>query len=383
MNLRPDQDISLALSGGGTRAMAYHLGVLKWMAERDLFERVTRISTVSGGSLVTGFIYKSNDFAWPSSRHFLDKTLPEIRDLLCNRSLQEGALGQLLWPPNLRFILSRANLVALELAQHWGFNVPMSHIKSGPEWSINGTNAQNGKRFRFKGSEIGDHNVGYAVAPNFPLAKALAVSAAFPIGIGPLTIKAGDFIWKKRPYWNAPESAAEVVKLPYEEFQLYDGGLYDNLGTESLFDLGKLESRHAGDFIIVSDAGAPFTYGTTWGPLDWRRFKRLMDVMSDQTRALRVRSLVAYLKMSPSNGAFFPIGTPINGRDCPDAKYATTFPTSLERFSKEDFARLSGYGYAVAECVDRRHGSFPPALVSSAPSSVSTASVMGATSAVR
>lgn len=156
-----------------------------------------------------------------------------------------------------------------------------------------------------------------------------------------------DFVWKKRPYWNAPESAAEVVKLPYEEFQLYDGGLYDNLGTESFFDLGKLESRHSGDFIIVSDAGAPFTYGTTWGPLDWRRFKRLMDVMSDQTRALRVRSLVAYLKLSPSNGEFFPIGTPINGRDCPDAKYATTFPTSLERFSKDDFQRLSSYRFSA------------------------------------
>jgi len=370
MKLRPEQDISLALSGGGTRAMVYHLGVLKWMAERDLLERVTRISTVSGGSLLMGFIYKSNDFAWPSSRHFLGKTLSEIRELLCNRSLQDGALGQLLWLPNLRYILSRANLLVLELEKRWGFNVPLSHIKSGPEWSINCTNAQNGKRFRFKGLEIGDHNVGYAIAPDFPLAKALAVSAAFPVGIGPLTIKTADFVWKKRPYWNAPENAAELVKPPYDEFQLYDGGLYDNLGTESLFDLGKLESRHKDDFIVVSDAGAPFTYGTTWGPLDWRRLKRLLDVMSDQTRALRVRSFVAYLKKNSSNGAFFPIGTAINGRDCPDAKYATTFPTSLDRFSKEDFSRLCNYGYAVAACVDQQYGNFPPALVSQAPASL-------------
>lgn len=369
MNLRPEQDISLALSGGGTRAMAYHLGVLKWMAERDLLERVTRISTVSGGSLLVGFIYKSNDFAWPTSRHFLEMTLLEIGELLCARSLQDGALGQLVWLPNFRFILSRANLLALELEERWGFDVPLSHIKSGPEWSINGTNAQNGKRFRFKGSEIGDHNVGYAVAPDFPLAKALAVSAAFPIGIGPLAINTADFVWKKRPYWDAPESAAEVVKLPYKEFQLYDGGLYDNLGTESLFDLGRLESRHKGDYIVVSDAGAPFTYGTTWGPLDLRRIKRFLDVMSDQTRALRVRSLVAYLKKDSSNGAFFPIGTPINGRDCPDAKYATTFPTSLDRFSKVDFHRLCSYGYAVADRVDQQYGSFPPALVSQVPES--------------
>ena len=355
--------------------MAYHLGVLKWLAEQRLFERVTRISTVSGGSLLTGFIYKSNDFAWPTSEYFLKTTLPEISALLCRRSLQEGALGQLLWLPNFRFILSRANLVAIELEERWGFGIPLSHIKSSPEWSINGTNAQNGKRFRFKGSEIGDHNSGYAFAPDFPLAKALAVSAAFPIGIGPLTIKTADFVWKKRPYWGAPESAATAVKLASEEFQLYDGGLYDNLGTESFFDLGELKSRHEGDFIIVSDAGAPFTRGTTWGPLDWRRFKRLLDVISDQTRALRVRSFVAYLKMDPSNGAFFPIGTPINGPDCADAIYATTFPTSLERFEKEDLERLSNYGYAVATRVGKQHGSFPPVLVTSAFTSSAAASI--------
>jgi NTE family protein len=348
MNPQFDQPISLALSGGGTRAMAYHLGVLKFLAERDLFERVTRISTVSGGSLLMGFIYKSAGFRWPRSKHFLDRTLPEIRDLLCQRNLQAEAFSQVLLPTNWGLALSRADLLALELKEHWGFDVPMSILPSGPEWSINGTNAQNGKRFRIKGGQIGDYDVGYADAPNFPLADALAVSAAFPVGIGPLRIRTADYVWKRRPFFGAAEGSDRVVKLPYEYLHLYDGGLYDNLGSESLFNLGEQTSKHPGDYIIISDAGAPLTYGMTWGPLSPERVKRMMDIMSDQQRALRVRSFVSYLRRCPTNGALIPIGTPVTGPGCPEAEFAKTFPTSLERFDRGDFDRLLQHGYDVA-----------------------------------
>ncbi len=133
-----DRPISLALSGGGIRAMAYHLGVLKWLAERGLFESVKRISTVSGGSLLVGLVYKSADFRWPRSEQFLAQSFPSITMQLCSRSLQAGALSQLIWPPNSRFILSRANLLALELKQHWGFDVPLSVLPSGPALAVPG-----------------------------------------------------------------------------------------------------------------------------------------------------------------------------------------------------------------------------------------------------
>jgi NTE family protein len=355
MNYVFNRPISLALSGGGIRAIAYHLGVLKWLAERGLFENVTRISTVSGGSLLMGMVYQSAGFRWPRSEHFLSTSWPNITEQLCSKSLQMGALGQLVWPPNWRFILSRANLVALELKQNWGFDVPMSVLQSGPEWSINGTTAQNGKRFRFKGTGIGDWDVGYAVAPDFPLSCALAVSAAFPIGIGPLTIDSKDFVWRRRD-WNEPASAAKVVKLPYEKLHLYDGGLYDNLGTESFFDVGRQVSKHPGDYIIVSDAGAPLTYGMTWGPLSLGRVKRMMDIMSEQTRSLRVRPFVTYLQNNNEGGAFFPIGFQVSGGECQEAQFARTFPTSLKRFDRRDFERLTQYGYDVTVAVDKKHG---------------------------
>ena len=42
--------IGLALSGGGVRAATFHMGVLRRLAAEALLERISIISTVSGGS---------------------------------------------------------------------------------------------------------------------------------------------------------------------------------------------------------------------------------------------------------------------------------------------------------------------------------------------
>lgn len=63
--------IGLALSGGGFRAAVFHLGIVRWLAEEHLLERVTQVSTVSGGSLVTGAIFSAAGGEWPSSSEFL------------------------------------------------------------------------------------------------------------------------------------------------------------------------------------------------------------------------------------------------------------------------------------------------------------------------
>lgn len=354
-----NRPIDLALSGGGIRAMAFHLGVLKRLAERGLLEQVARISTVSGGSLLMGLVYQSNKFRWPSSKFFLDVTWEKVALQLCSKSLQLGAFKQLTDLTNFRFALSRSNLLAQELIENWGFDVPLSVLPTDagepgqPEWSINGTTAENGKRFRFKGTQIGDWDLGYAYAPNFPLGCALAVSAAFPVGFGPLAIDPAEFEWRWKP-WGAP-GKPEVVKLPFHRLHLYDGGLYDNLGAESFFHPGTQKPKYSGDYVVIVDAGAPLAAGMDWGPLHPFRIKRMLDIMSDQCRALRVRPFVNFLQQNPSEGAFLVIGTPVHGNDCA-ATFAKSFPTSLKRLSADDFRRLSDYGYDVVVDTERRYG---------------------------
>src|SRR2546422_11466104 len=52
----PEDGIALCLSGGGYRAMLFHLGALWRINELGLLPRLARISSVSAGSIVAGLL---------------------------------------------------------------------------------------------------------------------------------------------------------------------------------------------------------------------------------------------------------------------------------------------------------------------------------------
>lgn len=344
------RSIALALSGGGIRAMVFHMGLLRWMAERGLLESVSHISTVSGGSLLTGLVFHESGMRWPTSQQYLDQVHPALKKKLCQRSLHWGAARRLLNPLNWRFILSRANLLGLTLQKEWGITAALETLPETPEWSINGTTAENGKRFRFKRSSMGDYDLGYAEGEDcrrFPLAAAMAVSAAFPGGFGPLTLRSSEFVWKRRPF-GRPKAEEVDVQLPFKRLHLYDGGVYDNLGLEPFFDAGRLKTKLGNERIVVSDAGAPLESGFHQNPFSVFRLKRVADVMSDQARALRVRAFWRYLKTGTRRGAIVYIAG--NGeRDMgPETDFAKRFPTTLRRLKVGEFERLDAQGHRMA-----------------------------------
>lgn len=363
--------IGLALSGGGVRAAAFHAGVLQYLAEQGKLEDVTHISSVSGGSLFIGLVYSSNSNAWPDSQRYLEVSLPRVRELLTTTCLQSNAFSRLLIPSNWRFLLSRANVVAQTIGSLWGVSGVLRDIGEKPNWSINGTTAETGKRCRFKAGQFGDYLIGYADAHTFPLTEALAVSAAFPGGVGPLTIKTNDFKWHKKREWDSGE--AEEVVLNHNRLHLYDGGVYDNLGLEPLFDVGRQRVKpQAGGIInqlFVSDAGAPLPNTAIPNQLHPSRFKRLADIMSDQTRAIRVRALVNYLQCNAASGAYIMIGSEavkslemfgatnevakerLLGKkwlSLDESRRAKQYPTNLKKMSGDTFDLLVQHGYETA-----------------------------------
>lgn len=360
-SISKNKPISLALSGGGIRAMVFHLGVLRVLAERGLLEEVHRISTVSGGSLLIGLMLKEAEMQWPTSTQFLNEIYPTLREKLCSRSLQWGAVRQLLKPQNWQFLFSRANLLALVLKQEWEIIEYLDNLPQTPEWSINGTTAENGKRFRFKRNSIGDYTIGYAAPGKFPLANALAVSAAFPGGFGPLQIDTTEFQWFKRSSWNAPTGEEQKIDLSFRQLHLYDGGVYDNLGLEPLFDGGNGKPKHRGELIIVSDAGAPLKTGFSYFALNPFRLARVADIMSDQTRALRVRSFANFLKQEPFGGAYLYINSPVTeGLECESSRFAAGFPTTLRKLKHNEFDLLAEHGYRVTLQVETQYGLTKP-----------------------
>lgn len=344
MTSRP---IDLVLSGGGVRAMAFHVGVMRALAEAGCLESVSRISSVSGGSLVTGLVLHRSGMQWPSSENFLTEVYPAIRDDLTSRSLQWDAFRELLRPTNFRFLLSRSNLLASALRRRWAIHHKLADLPEYPDWSINGTNAENGRRFRFKRADLGDYLTGYAPTGNFPLANAMAVSAAFPGGFGPLRLRAERFEWRRRATWDGPEHETVRVSPTSNAIHLYDGGVYDNLGLEPFFDAGRGAAKSPnGHYILVSDAGKPLEEGFSKYSLNPFRIKRVADIMSDQSHALRVRTFHHYLTKDPARGAMVHIGDAAGPTrdERAEARFVAMFPTSLLMLSTGDFDRISNHG---------------------------------------
>ena len=199
--------------------------------------------------------------------------------------------------------------------------------------------------------------LGHAKPKDFPLANALAVSAALPGGFGPLTLEARRFEWARRPSWDAPASAIQPVEPMFRRVHLYDGGVYDNLGLEPYFDAGLGAPKDAGQFILASDAGAPLRSGFSYMALNPFRLKRVADIMSDQSRALRVRTFVHYLKRHLDAGAYLYIGSNTRiGMDVTEREHPAQFDTTLRRLAVHEFEVLADHGHHVVKGVHAEYG---------------------------
>ena len=53
--------IGLALSGGGFRATLYHMGVLRFLRDAEALNRVSHITSVSGGSITAAHLVMNWD----------------------------------------------------------------------------------------------------------------------------------------------------------------------------------------------------------------------------------------------------------------------------------------------------------------------------------
>src|SRR5262245_56978964 len=88
--------IGLALSGGGFRASLFHIGSLRRLLELRVLECVSRISSVSGGSITSGVLA----CAWDELRRagfsldsFVKQVERPLRDF-CRRTVDVKAAGE-------------------------------------------------------------------------------------------------------------------------------------------------------------------------------------------------------------------------------------------------------------------------------------------------
>ncbi len=193
-----------------------------------------------------------------------------------------------------------------------------------------------------------------------PLADAVAASSAFPPLLSPFTLDLSRAAWQTEPGNDLTGAAFR------DELTLTDGGVYDNLGLETVW------KRCA--TVLVSDAGGRLADDAT-PPHDWpRQTIRVTKVIDNQVRELRKHQAVAGFVSGERTGAYWGIRSDIADYDLPDAMpfaheqamALAEVPTRLKALDDPLQERLINWGYAACDTAVRRwvdralpRGSFP------------------------
>jgi NTE family protein len=351
-----EDGIALSLSGGGYRAMLFHLGSLWRLNELGYLPRLKRISSVSGGSITAatlGLHWASLGFDGGGvAQRFSEQLVVPIR-ALAGRTLDVGSV--------LRGIFTTATVadrVVAAYRQHLFDTATLQALPDddgGPRFVINATNLQTGTLWRFSKPYMADYQVGMVRNPTVELAVAVAASSAFPPVLSPLrlTVDPASF----DPASFDPTGPKELHEPPFTtDVVLSDGGVYDNLGLETTWKRYRT--------ILVSDAGGQLQPAGDVKS-DWARMSvRVGMVIDNQVRDLRKRQVVAGLLRGDRTGAYWGIrsriteyGPPAGSLPCPPERTAAlaAVPTRLAKLDPRQQERLINWGYAVTDAAIRRH----------------------------
>ncbi len=352
----PTDGIGLCLSGGGFRAMLFHLGSLQRLNEAGWLHRVDRVSSVSGGSLTAaalGLAWERLGFVDGVAANFGELVVEPVRRL-GSQTIDVGAiLGGVLGPGSVADHAASAYREHL-LGEATLRRLPVEGV--GPKFIINATSVKSGGLWRFSREEMADWRVGSIADPEVELADAAAASAAFPPVLSPFVLDLEGLEW-------TTEEGNDLISDGYRrEAVLTDGGVYDNLGLETAWKRCRT--------ILISDAGGVLAPEED-PERDWpRHFVRITKLIDNQVRALRKNQAIAAFREGDRDGAYWGIRSDISRFGLADSLPApqsasiklAEVPTRLSEIAAPLQERLINWGYAICDAAMRKHvdPSLPP-----------------------
>ena len=222
----------LALSGGGFRAVLYHLGLVRFLRDAGILSRVTHISSVSGGSIIGAHLALNWDRYNGSPNEFdaaASELLSFVRLDVRNRIFRRFPLSlPLLGPRRLLGLsnrkLTRTGLLEQEYEKHLFGDTSLFQLPEQPELHILATNLSEGCLCSFNRNgllimhrqpghavRIERMHVGLATVP-----MVVTASSAFPGFFPPVELTGAD----------VGARGGEFGRQAYT-----DGGVFDNLGV--------------------------------------------------------------------------------------------------------------------------------------------------------
>ena len=349
--LRPNPGMALCLSGGGYRAMLFHVGAIWRLNQLGLLRSLKRISSVSGGSItagVLGMVWKECHFDSNGTANNLEELFVKPLRRLASITIDAGSILEGMLIPN----KSIADEVAAAYQKHLFGDTTLRDLPSdaeGPRFVINATNVQTRVLWRFSKPFMGDYRVGLIPNTDVKLAVAVGASSAFPPFLSPAVLKL-------RPQDFDMATKGDLHIEPYiSTAVLTDGGVYDNLGLETAWK--NYET------ILVSD-GSGVADDEPEPKRDWlQHIYRVLNLLDDQVVSLRKRQVIASYQMGLRKGAYWGIRTDIENYQLPDALQCphdrtlllANTPTRLTKLDDDLQQRLINWGFAVCDAAVRKH----------------------------
>jgi integrative and conjugative element protein (TIGR02256 family) len=301
----PTRNVGLALSGGGSRAIAFHLGCLRALHDRGVLDRLRVLSCVSGGSVMgAAWAYSDGTFA-----EFDERVVVLLRGGLFRGTARRfvlgapglkaagtmatsgvvaagcrliGFSGKLLArvpgvpesvascgqinPPLRRFASVTDSLEATLRSQLFADRELRAARRDGVDVVLNACELRSGTAFRFGSRETSSSRFGLA-QDDIEIAEAVCASAAYPLVLPALDRK-----------WRFLRGGA----VQEHRVVLTDGGVYDNLGTTCL-EPGRSPDFTYNifpvDYIVACDAGHGVWSGTTVPYFSTSRVRRSFDAV--------------------------------------------------------------------------------------------------------
>ncbi len=389
-----DCKIGLALSGGGSRAIAFHLGCLRALNRLGLLDKVVVLSTVSGGSVI-GAYYQAHqgDFAAFEAkiREILARGLarPMLQKLFSPLGLRVAvalvAIGLVaigigfirllakvavaLAPARLadkfetielrsplRRFASRTTLLEAALDDLLFRKARLADLPPRPNLVINATELRTGSAFRFGAHESGSWRWGKLHRNDASVAHAVTASAAYPLFL---------------PALDETLTFQKDGVLKTGRVILTDGGIYDNLGLGCLWpDRSKDVSLNVEpvDIIVCCSAG----YGLSKEPPSQFFFAQMLSVFNaifDRAQNAAIHRLHQAKTFGQIKGFILPyLGQqdwelPNPPADLVRREEAHAYPTNFSAMTPAWIDRLSKRGEQLTLCLAQ---AYIPDLIQSA-----------------
>lgn len=349
--------IGLALSGGGSRAMAFHLGCLRALHELSVLDKIDVISTISGGSVLGAYYTFTPEKTFNQfedhirtvllrgfQRDIAYEMLKPMTLASCIGSWifskgSEGVarlLGSSFNPPRLK---TRTDVLETVFSKRLFSGLTMgSPRRNDIDIVIGACELRTGTAFRFGNDKSGGWRQGELDIGDVPVALAVTASAAYPVFLPCL----------ERTWWFRKGSARSRQRVT-----LTDGGVYDNLGLQVL-EPGRnaVFSLHTFpcDFLIVCNAGPGQDSGDEISTGFYPRVKRSIDVMHRRVQDSSMHRLHQLADSKLIKGFAMPYLGQIDERlpSTPDSfvkrEVVVNYPTDFSAMSEAWIDRLSGRG---------------------------------------